>query len=144
MEKKGLTHKFWALDHFKYWKLTQLCKPCIQISFIPTMLLLSICQKTSQETLYQWSRILSNVNARRIVVIGLVPIHCAPLYLWQHRSENGACIEEINNTIIQLDTLTWDTSSKSSTWRCPILVHWTLKNTNMILQDIHWNSKQIT
>lgn len=46
---------------------------------------------------------LYNMNARRIVVMGLAPIGCAPFYLWQYGSENGECIEEINDMVMEFN-----------------------------------------
>lgn len=37
--------------------------------------------------------------------MGLPPIGCAPNYLWQYSSENGECIEQINNMVIEFNFL---------------------------------------
>ncbi|KAK9674060.1 hypothetical protein RND81_12G208300 [Saponaria officinalis] len=42
---------------------------------------------------------LHTENARKVVVMGLAPMGCAPHYLWQHKSKNGECIQDINNMI---------------------------------------------
>ncbi|XP_010529639.1 PREDICTED: GDSL esterase/lipase At5g08460 [Tarenaya hassleriana] len=44
---------------------------------------------------------LYNVNARRVVVMGLPPIGCAPYYLWRYSSRNGECAEEMNSMIME-------------------------------------------
>ncbi|KAL4023658.1 hypothetical protein IC575_017422 [Cucumis melo] len=46
---------------------------------------------------------LYNINARRIVVMGLALIGCAPFYLWKYCSENGACIEKINDMVMEFN-----------------------------------------
>ncbi|KAI4302905.1 hypothetical protein MLD38_038598 [Melastoma candidum] len=43
---------------------------------------------------------LYDLHARRVVVMGLPPIGCAPHYLWQYGSKDGGCIEEINDAIM--------------------------------------------
>ncbi|GJZ89678.1 GDSL esterase/lipase 7-like protein, partial [Tanacetum coccineum] len=48
---------------------------------------------------------LYNANVRRMVVMGLGPIGCAPFYLWQYGSENGACIKMLNNMILEFNYL---------------------------------------
>ncbi|KAL9236395.1 hypothetical protein vseg_011072 [Gypsophila vaccaria] len=42
---------------------------------------------------------LHSENVRKVVVMGLAPMGCAPHYLWQHKSKNGECIHDINNMI---------------------------------------------
>lgn len=37
------------------------------------------------------------------MVMGLAPMGCAPHYLWKHRSQNGECIKDINNMIIEFN-----------------------------------------
>ncbi|XP_071737453.1 GDSL esterase/lipase 7 [Rutidosis leptorrhynchoides] len=46
---------------------------------------------------------LYNANVRRVVVMGLAPIGCAPYYLWQYNSENGECVKTINNMIMEFN-----------------------------------------
>ncbi|EXB97804.1 GDSL esterase/lipase [Morus notabilis] len=46
---------------------------------------------------------LYNLNVRKMVVMGLPPIGCAPHYLWQYKSSSGECIEEINNMVMELN-----------------------------------------
>lgn len=47
------------------------------------------------------SQTLYNVKVRRMVVMGLPPIGCAPYYLWKYRSQNGECAEEVNSMIME-------------------------------------------
>ncbi|KAI4326812.1 hypothetical protein L6164_019342 [Bauhinia variegata] len=42
---------------------------------------------------------LYNIYARKVVVSGLAPIGCAPNYLWLYGSENGECVEQINDMV---------------------------------------------
>ncbi|KAH9627337.1 hypothetical protein KSS87_020293 [Heliosperma pusillum] len=42
---------------------------------------------------------LHTEDARKVVVMGLAPMGCAPHYLWRHKSKNGECIQDINNMI---------------------------------------------
>ena len=44
---------------------------------------------------------LYNMNVRRVILMGLPPIGCAPYYLWRYNSKNGECIEEINDIILE-------------------------------------------
>ncbi|KAL4592743.1 hypothetical protein LXL04_005747 [Taraxacum kok-saghyz] len=46
---------------------------------------------------------LYNANVRKVVVMGLAPIGCAPYYLWQYESEDGECIKVINNMIMEFN-----------------------------------------
>ncbi|CAI9289018.1 unnamed protein product [Lactuca saligna] len=46
---------------------------------------------------------LYNANVRKVVVMGLAPIGCAPYYLWQYGSEDGDCIKVINNMIMEFN-----------------------------------------
>ncbi|XP_059642548.1 GDSL esterase/lipase 7-like [Cornus florida] len=46
---------------------------------------------------------LYNANVRKLVVIGLPPIGCAPYYLWQYQSENGECVQLINDMIVEFN-----------------------------------------
>jgi len=48
---------------------------------------------------------LYDLNVRKLVVMGLAPIGCAPHYLWQYRSENGECIESINDMVREFNFL---------------------------------------
>ena len=42
---------------------------------------------------------LYNFKATNMIIMGLPPIGCSPHYLWQFGSQNGECIEEINDMI---------------------------------------------
>ncbi|EYU23325.1 hypothetical protein ABFS82_01G060000 [Erythranthe guttata] len=55
------------------------------------------------ETMKQQIQNLYNANVRNVVVMGLAPLGCAPYYLWLYESENGKCIEMINNMIIEFN-----------------------------------------
>ncbi|KAI3873733.1 hypothetical protein MKX03_029463 [Papaver bracteatum] len=46
---------------------------------------------------------LYNANVRKIVVMGLAPLGCAPHYLWQYNSKNGECVEEINDLVMEFN-----------------------------------------
>ncbi|XP_010266538.1 PREDICTED: GDSL esterase/lipase At5g08460-like [Nelumbo nucifera] len=46
---------------------------------------------------------LYNASVRRVVVMGLAPIGCAPHYLWQYNSKNGECVKEINDMIVEFN-----------------------------------------
>ncbi|XP_022738165.1 GDSL esterase/lipase At1g71691-like [Durio zibethinus] len=54
-------------------------------------------------TMRQEIKNLYNMNVRRLVVMGLPPIGCAPYYLWRYKSNSGECIEEINNMIMEFN-----------------------------------------
>ncbi|KAJ0498873.1 putative triacylglycerol lipase [Helianthus annuus] len=55
------------------------------------------------QTMKQEIKNLYNANVRRVVVMGLAPIGCAPYYLWQYNSQNGECIKPINNVILEFN-----------------------------------------
>lgn len=40
---------------------------------------------------------------RNVVVMGLAPLGCAPYYLWLYESENGECVETINDMIVEFN-----------------------------------------
>ncbi|KAI3792631.1 hypothetical protein L2E82_06518 [Cichorium intybus] len=46
---------------------------------------------------------LYNANVRKVVVMGLAPIGCAPYYLYQYESQDGGCIKIINNMIMEFN-----------------------------------------
>ncbi|MED6206211.1 hypothetical protein PIB30_024659 [Stylosanthes scabra] len=48
---------------------------------------------------------LYNLNVRKVVLTGLAPIGCAPQYLWQYGSENGECVEQINDMATEFNFL---------------------------------------
>ncbi|KAK1302042.1 GDSL esterase/lipase [Acorus calamus] len=46
---------------------------------------------------------LYNTNARKVVVMGIAPLGCTPHYLFEYRSQDGRCIKEINDAIIEFN-----------------------------------------
>ncbi|KAH6804401.1 SGNH hydrolase-type esterase superfamily protein [Perilla frutescens var. frutescens] len=46
---------------------------------------------------------LYNANVRNVVIMGLAPLGCAPYYLWLYESENGECVEMINDMIVEFN-----------------------------------------
>ncbi|KAG9149497.1 hypothetical protein Leryth_014283 [Lithospermum erythrorhizon] len=54
-------------------------------------------------TMKQEIKNLYNSNARRVVVMGLAPIGCAPFYLWMYRSRDGHCIDIINDMVLEFN-----------------------------------------
>ncbi|XP_028774732.1 GDSL esterase/lipase At1g71691 [Neltuma alba] len=48
---------------------------------------------------------LYNAKVRKVVVMGLAPIGCAPHYLWQYGSKDGECIEQINDMVMEFNFL---------------------------------------
>ncbi|KAL6348824.1 hypothetical protein AAG906_033480 [Vitis piasezkii] len=46
---------------------------------------------------------LYNANVRKVVVMGLAPIGCSPYYLWLYGSQNGECVKEINDMIMEFN-----------------------------------------
>ncbi|EOY25056.1 hypothetical protein QUC31_009074 [Theobroma cacao] len=54
-------------------------------------------------TMRQEIKNLYNINVRRLVIMGLPPIGCAPYYLWRYKSNKGECIEEINDMIMEFN-----------------------------------------
>ncbi|GMP96688.1 hypothetical protein CsSME_00045218 [Camellia sinensis var. sinensis] len=46
---------------------------------------------------------LYTANVRKVVVMGLPPIGCAPYYLWSYQSENGECVQMINDMMLELN-----------------------------------------
>ncbi|PSR91430.1 GDSL esterase/lipase [Actinidia chinensis var. chinensis] len=54
-------------------------------------------------TMKQEIKNLYNTNVRKVVVMGLAPIGCAPYYLWQYERENGECVQMINDMILEFN-----------------------------------------
>ncbi|KAF8379714.1 hypothetical protein HHK36_029159 [Tetracentron sinense] len=54
-------------------------------------------------TVKQELKNLYNASVRKVVVMGLAPIGCAPHYLWQYNSKNGECVEVINDMIMEFN-----------------------------------------
>lgn len=46
---------------------------------------------------------LYNANVRRVVLMGLAPIGCAPYYLSLYDSNNGECVHMINDMILEFN-----------------------------------------
>jgi len=44
---------------------------------------------------------LYKANARKFVLVGLDPLGCAPHFLSERNSNEGKCIKEINNMVIE-------------------------------------------
>ncbi|KAL3635760.1 hypothetical protein CASFOL_020307 [Castilleja foliolosa] len=42
-------------------------------------------------------------NVRKVVVMGLAPLGCAPYYLWMYHSEKGRCVDMINEMILEFN-----------------------------------------
>nr|XP_016510077.1 PREDICTED: GDSL esterase/lipase At5g08460-like [Nicotiana tabacum] len=55
------------------------------------------------QTMKQEIKNLYNANVRKVVVMGLAPIGCAPYYLWLYHSKNGQCVETINDMILEFN-----------------------------------------
>ncbi|CAI9094331.1 OLC1v1030054C1 [Oldenlandia corymbosa var. corymbosa] len=55
------------------------------------------------ETVKQEIKNLYNANVRKVVVMGLAPLGCAPYYLWMYHSRNGRCVEKINEMIVEFN-----------------------------------------
>nr|XP_004246094.1 GDSL esterase/lipase At5g08460-like [Solanum lycopersicum] len=53
------------------------------------------------QTIKQEIKNLYNDQVRKVVVMGLAPIGCAPYYLWLYSSENGECVKNINDMILE-------------------------------------------
>ncbi|XP_043706851.1 GDSL esterase/lipase At5g08460-like [Telopea speciosissima] len=54
-------------------------------------------------TIKQELKNLYNANVRKVVVMGLAPIGCAPHYLYEYNSKNGDCAQEINDMIMEFN-----------------------------------------
>lgn len=46
---------------------------------------------------------LYNDKVRKVVVMGLAPIGCAPYYLWLYSSKNGECVKNVNDMILEFN-----------------------------------------
>ncbi|PHT57855.1 hypothetical protein CQW23_00218 [Capsicum baccatum] len=55
------------------------------------------------QTIKQEIKNLYNAKVRKVVVMGLAPIGCAPYYLWLYSSKNGECVETINDMILEFN-----------------------------------------
>ncbi|KAL6646849.1 hypothetical protein ACP70R_015543 [Stipagrostis hirtigluma subsp. patula] len=54
-------------------------------------------------TMRQEIKNLYNINVRKIVLMGLPPVGCAPHFLEEYGSQNGECIDYINNVVIEFN-----------------------------------------
>ncbi|XP_065017230.1 GDSL esterase/lipase At5g08460-like [Musa acuminata AAA Group] len=54
-------------------------------------------------TLKQALKSLYDKTVRRVVLTGLAPIGCTPHYLWLSASENGECVDAINNVVMEFN-----------------------------------------
>ncbi|KAL6877517.1 hypothetical protein ACP4OV_012732 [Aristida adscensionis] len=54
-------------------------------------------------TMRQEIKNLYNINVRKIVMMGLPPIGCAPHFLEEYGSQSGECIDYINNVVIEFN-----------------------------------------
>ncbi|KAK9675416.1 hypothetical protein RND81_11G006600 [Saponaria officinalis] len=54
-------------------------------------------------TVKQQIKNLYTAGVRKVVMMGLAPMGCAPHYLWKYKSENGECIREMNNMIMEFN-----------------------------------------
>jgi hypothetical protein len=48
-------------------------------------------------------QILYNINVQKVTLMGLPPAGCAPHFLEEYGSQNGECIDYINNAVIQFN-----------------------------------------
>ncbi|KAJ0964912.1 hypothetical protein J5N97_026050 [Dioscorea zingiberensis] len=46
---------------------------------------------------------LYDKNVRKVVLMGIAPIGCTPHYLMHYGSENGECVDEVNNVVIEFN-----------------------------------------
>ncbi|XP_050377894.1 GDSL esterase/lipase At5g08460 [Argentina anserina] len=54
-------------------------------------------------TMKQEIKNLYSINVRKVVVMGLPPIGCAPHYLCEYKVKDGQCVEEINNMVMEFN-----------------------------------------
>ncbi|XP_004300877.1 PREDICTED: GDSL esterase/lipase 7-like [Fragaria vesca subsp. vesca] len=54
-------------------------------------------------TVKQEIKNLYSINVRKVVVMGLPPIGCAPHYLCEYEVKDGQCVEEINNMVMEFN-----------------------------------------
>ena len=50
-----------------------------------------------------WKQSLYTRNVRKVIVMGLAPMGCAPHYLWRYKSKEGECIQYINDMIMDFN-----------------------------------------
>ncbi|TVU32445.1 hypothetical protein EJB05_24176, partial [Eragrostis curvula] len=54
-------------------------------------------------TMRQEIKNLYNINVRKVILMGLPPVGCAPHFLEEYGSQNGECIDYINNIVIEFN-----------------------------------------
>ncbi|KAK3156639.1 hypothetical protein QOZ80_2AG0109890 [Eleusine coracana subsp. coracana] len=54
-------------------------------------------------TMRQEIKNLYNINVRKVILMGLPPVGCAPHFLEEYGSQNGECIDYINNVVIEFN-----------------------------------------
>ncbi|KAL2347951.1 hypothetical protein Fmac_001951 [Flemingia macrophylla] len=66
----------------------------------------SLRQEIKPDMLSSMTQNLYNLDVRKMVITGLAPIGCAPHYLSQYGSQNGECVEQINDMAVEFNFLT--------------------------------------
>ncbi|XP_062218865.1 GDSL esterase/lipase At1g29660-like [Phragmites australis] len=54
-------------------------------------------------TVRQEIKNLYNINVRKVILMDLPPVGCAPHFLEEYGSQNGECIDYINNVVIEFN-----------------------------------------
>uniref|UniRef100_A0A0A9DNX0 GDSL esterase/lipase 7 n=1 Tax=Arundo donax TaxID=35708 RepID=A0A0A9DNX0_ARUDO len=54
-------------------------------------------------TVRQEIKNLYNINVRKVILMGLPPVGCAPHFLEEYGSQSGECIDYINNVVIEFN-----------------------------------------
>ncbi|CAO1947320.1 unnamed protein product [Urochloa humidicola] len=54
-------------------------------------------------TMRQEIKNLYNINVRKVILMGLPPVGCAPHFLEEYGSQSGECIDYINNVVIEFN-----------------------------------------
>ncbi|XP_062223488.1 GDSL esterase/lipase 7-like [Phragmites australis] len=54
-------------------------------------------------TVRQEIKNLYNINVRKVILMGLPPVGCTPHFLEEYGSQNGECIDYINNVVIEFN-----------------------------------------
>ncbi|KAM7531419.1 hypothetical protein LguiB_034829 [Lonicera macranthoides] len=75
----------------------------LNVSDVQTLYLPWSFNQFLAETMKQEIKNLYNANVRKVVVMGLAPVGCAPFYLWQYHSRNGECVKSINDMILEFN-----------------------------------------
>lgn len=74
----------------------------LSIKHVSNGLLMISLMYSSNNILGFWKN-LHTAYVRKVVVMGIAPMGCAPHYLWRYRSKNGECIQDINNMIMEFN-----------------------------------------